>query len=166
MNKLNIKTLSSFNERNKDKETIVGRIHYILEFLFKSFNAEGDLQTWYFDGADEGEMGELVFDDDYIHNIILCAPADIQDSIKLILKDGSEFSLDGTLPTRWLTEDFEDEVIQGIEKYKQHEANKAKVKEAKKAAKKLQDIKDKQEFEIIKLKLSNEELRILRKYLK
>jgi hypothetical protein len=52
------------------------------------------------------------------------------------LKDGSVWEFYGEFPTRWLFEDFEEELTQGIKDWQKQLAEEIKQKAAKRAAKK------------------------------
>jgi len=135
---------------------IGNRITYIAEFVCNAF--EQKLDCWYFSDAEN--FSEAVKGDritlsmyaknrtDYICNVIL-------------LKDGTEWQLD-EIPLRWLTEDFEDEVVEGRLKYikyletKKQETKERLLKEKADKEKVLQEIKNKltpEEFGLIKDKI-------------
>jgi len=142
----------------KAEGKIIDRIDYIIKTIFKAFKKR--LSCWYFYGAAEGEVGEIAMDDfdvrptmEPYHDML----------IMLEYKEGKkmkkgEWGLQDGFPTRWLTEDFEEELQQGIAEYKAHkEEEKAKEKEK-------QEVKEKEKQELIesaKGKLSAKERRAL-----
>jgi len=156
MKKLTEEYISDYEEAKSivgNKEAIIiDRIDYIVKTIHKTFNKK--LNYWYFDGAREGEVGPVRLDEDYIYLIIDSSSAELE----IIDKDGDEIDLRESFFTRWLTEDFEQELIEGKELYKQAERDrdrKAKVrKEREKKGKKAL-------IEFAKKKLSKEELNAL-----
>jgi hypothetical protein len=141
------------------EEKIVDRLHYIVTSIFKLFNKKD--AYWYFYGAAEGEVGDLWSHYD-IDSISIVADNCPDDSMVILLKDGSEWGLDDGIPTRWLFEDFEQEVVNGKTLYeaklKQHKANE-------KEKRFLQKEEDKKLVEIAKAKLTKKELAAIRKAL-
>jgi hypothetical protein len=86
-----------------------------------------------------------------------------------LLKDGSEWSYEGLLPSRWLFEDFEDELIEGKQKFDEKEKlRKLQLKEKKEKKKQkeaLRSVEDIKMMSELKKKLSPEELDILKRNL-
>ncbi len=117
------------------KNKITDRIEYILNRCFEEFDAT--LETWYFEGADEGEVGDLKAHmwDKAIWSIVFEGVRGGPHEM-LILLDGHEWDLYTTLPVKWLCEDFEDELVAGKEAYEKKEAQKKVAAKAKRAAKK------------------------------
>ena len=141
------------------EQQIVNRIHFIMTSIFSLFNKKR--AYWYFYGAGEGEVGNLWDNIDKLQvNVIIDeCPGD---AMVILLKDSSEWSLDDGFPTRWLYEDFEDELVDGKAKYELKEVQwKAEQKI------KLQNIKKEQEklAKAAKSKLSKEELQALKRTL-
>lgn len=104
------------------EDQIQKRITYILQVWFKAFGSK--LETWYFNDAGEGEVGDLYrhFGDDSIHGFYVeCKPRpkgnDEYESMVIFNKDGYEYGWESEIPTRWLYEDFESEIIEGKKKY-------------------------------------------------
>jgi hypothetical protein len=154
-------------EAGKLEEKITDRMNYILHSLFEMYGAK--LDTWYFDGAGEGEMGELsrYLRDDEIYGIVTELYTrdrfrDKQVDIIFIDKNDHECSYEGAIPTRWLFEDFETEVLEGKKKYEEKEA--ARKLQAKENLKKQKE-EDKKLAEVAKAKLSKKELAALRRTL-
>jgi hypothetical protein len=145
------------------QEIITDRITEILLFLGKTFG--GKLGTWYFSGAGEGELGNLWdhFSDEEIDCIETCwvNGRNIQENgpeIVIIDKNGETWEMQGLIPTRWLFEDFEQEIIDGKLKFEQ-----------KQEVKKLKNLKKKVKINSLanaaKKKLTKAELAALKKSL-
>jgi len=119
-------------------DQIEKRIDYIIRQIYKEAGANG-FTYWYFDDASEGDQGSLhrALDKTMIGNYIVDSRGmEILDELVVILKDGSTWGLFDSFPTRWLHEDFEQELIEGKAAYiKREEDKKAKAK-AKRTAKK------------------------------
>lgn len=151
-------TLLLNNQLESKKEIIFNRIEYILKFIFKAFG--GELDYWYFDGAEEGEVGDL-FKNYNPNTIYVIAEGSYNYSV-IIDKFNNEWDFDGEIPTRWLFEDFEDEVLDGLKEYKKRQEEKKQKAQTKKA-------KEKANLEKLvleaKKKLSKEELLALKKSL-
>ena len=132
---------------------IVDRMDYIIHTVCKTFDVS--LETWYFDDAQEGQMGHLTCDDPE-----LFAKWDIRDRKEMVIltQDDEEFYFDNNIPTRWLFENFEEELENGKKRYDEREEEKLKKRlEATEYTKKLADS--------AKKKLTKEELRALKKLL-
>ncbi len=143
------------------EEEIINRIDYILHFWFAAFGAK--LEYWYFDGADEGEIGPIKMNIDTIWNFYVEAKNFPDDDMRFIDKDGDEYSWQSEIPTRWLYDDsFEEEITKGKAEYERRETERLAKKKQKAADKKLQDSKL---VEDAKKKLSKEELAALRRTL-
>lgn len=138
------------------EEKITDRLHYIMLNIFNTFSKKD--AYWYFYGAGEGEVGDLwrFYHEDSISVVVDNCPGE---SMVILLKDGSEWGLDDGIPTRWLYEDFEEELKQGKKKYEEKEAQRKldaanKRKQSKEEAAKL--------AKIAKSKLSKKELAALK----
>src|SRR5512135_1329026 len=143
----------------KMEEKITDRIHYIMLSIFKLFSKKD--AYWYFYGAGEGEVGPFWahYDKDQIGVVIDNCPGE---TMVILLKNGDEWGFEDSIPTRWLFEDFEEELIQGKKKFEEREiARKAAQKELA-VNKKLED---KKLIEGAKKKLSKKELEALRRSL-
>lgn len=148
-------------ECNELEAQIINRIDYILNFIFDLESSK--LNYWYFDGAQEGAVGNLnlSYDNKTIYSTI---DSIVTDSVKkkknysYILKDGKQWEYEGTLPSRWLFEDFEEELIEGKKKYELLEVERKQKKN---------QISEKNNMlvEQAKAKLSKEELAALKKAL-
>lgn len=147
----------------KLEEEIVNRIDHILRTWFQIYGAK--LEYWYFDGAAEGEVGDLhrFMNEDNIYNFYTEAKNYPENDLIFIDRDGDEYAWQSEIPTRWLYDDnFEEEIRQGKIKYElQEEERKAKKKQS--AALK-KEINEKLVAQA-KLKLSKEELAALKKAL-
>ena len=144
----------------KLEEKIVNRIHYIMTSIFKLFNKK--TAYWYFYGAGEGEVGDLWshFDKDSISIVIDNCPGE---SMVILLKDGSEWGFDDSIPTRWLYEDFEEELVEGKKKF----IEKTSDLEAARIDKALQEKEEAKKLAVrAKAKLTKAELAALKKSLK
>lgn len=116
---------------------ILDRITYVLRAIYKEFGAE--LDYWYFDGAGEGEVGDLDshLDKDSIHSFMIFTKEPYEgDEMFAKLDDGTYAEFGYDFPTRWLYEDFEDELSRGVAIVKQEALDEEKKKAEKKAAKK------------------------------
>lgn len=150
-------------ETSKLESQIEKRIDYIVRTVYKTFNNK--LSTWYFYGAGEGEMGnmKLAIDKDSFYIIVeLERDRDGRYNSKemvILLKDGSEWELEGEYPARWLFEDFEEELIQGKKKFEEKLEEKAKKKKEHALAQKQKKLAL---AESAKAKLTKEELKALK----
>jgi len=141
---------------------ITERLSYVVHKIFEVFNLK--VSTWYFPDAKEGEVGDLDSHiwDAGIHEIFVEISNNKKNNIILIDKYDNEWEWDSPLPTRWLFEDFEREIIEGKKKYEEKEA-------ARKAQRK--ELTEKQKSEDaallanVKQKLSKKELAALRRSL-
>lgn len=116
--------------KSVDSETkLVGleiedRIHYILETWFETFGTE--LDYWYFDGAEENEVGLEHMDsyDEFISGICLKTTNEVNINNFVILdKYGNKFCLYNKFPTRWLYEDsVKEEIVCGKASYEEKKA--------------------------------------------
>ncbi len=93
------------------------RITYIAQQICKIFSLK--YRTWYFPGADEGEVGS--FDKAVYHDSIALTIEyyprlrDTKDMI-ILMKNGDEWEL-YEIPKHWLSEDFEEELESGRAAY-------------------------------------------------
>lgn len=151
------------------EEVITDRIEEVLNTFWRAFGAKVDY--WYFDGAEEGEVGDLAsyMNDDEICNIwISLVPNDPPgndgpyDHV-ILDKDGNEFGWESSIPTRWLFEDCTDEIIKGKQAFEEKKA----LQEKKKAEVK-QQLKSQQDKLVndALVKLSGEEVLALEKAFK
>lgn len=143
------------NRRRADKleEQIVDRMTYIIQTVCKTFDVK--LETWYFSDAQEGQMGHLTWDEPELFSVW-----DIRNrkDMTIITESGEEYYFDNSIPTRWLFENFEEELEEGKKRYEEREEEKLKKRlEATDYTKKLANN--------AKKKLTKEELRALKKVL-
>jgi len=147
---------------SKLEDAITERIDYVLKTWFEVFGAK--LEYWYFDGADEGEIGDLYryFNDDNIYGFYVEVKG-CPDEMVIIDKDGDEWGWESEIQTRWLFEEgFKEEIIQGKALYEKREKER---QEAKKKSREAKKAKDDALAEAAKKKLSPEELAALKRTL-
>jgi hypothetical protein len=138
------------------QDKIVKRLDYIVATIFKTFKVKK--YTWYFIDAAEGEVGTFTYDEPEIYMAWEYDKGMMTDDMIIIDRDGEEYMFDGSIPTRWLFENFETELTKGKKKYDDREAaHIAASLSDKKATKKLTDM--------AKKKLSKEELAALKQSL-
>lgn len=149
----------------KLENTILDRIDYILNTWFSIYGAK--LTCWYFDGAEESEVGDLhrYMDTDSIWNFHVDVKGYPDNDMVFIDKDGEEYLWQSEIPTRWLyDEHFEEEIIKGKAEFEKREEERlAKKKKKQKSAEK--KAKDDLLAQQAKQKLSKEELAALRRTL-
>lgn len=155
-------TREAYNKYTALEDQITGRMDYIINTVLALYGSK--LHYWYFYGAGEGEIGPMLnhIDDESFRVIIdyYTRPQKFDiTSVVIIMKDGSEWGFEDGFPTRWLFENFEQELIEGKKKYENEVVAKA---EARKAKQKLQAEKKKNLIKSAKSKLSREELRALK----
>ncbi len=163
------------------EEDVTNRIEEVLNIFWGVFGAKVDY--WYFEGADEGEIGDLNshMNNDEIYGIrIGLVPLDPLIGSKftntdvpigndgpynhvILDKEGNEFDWDGSIPTRWLFENCKDEIIKGKQAFEEKKALKAK--QLKEVKQKLQAQQDKIVNDVLQ-KLSPEEVLALEKAFK
>jgi len=144
---------------------IIARLDYIIRTVFKTF--ERKLETWYFSDAGEGGMGNFTYDVPEIYMVMETARNrqggyDNNEDMFIIDKDGGEYGFDGSVPTRWLFEDFEKELVDGKKKFEEKEIER-KLKQKELSTAKKQE--DKALIEAAKKKLSKKELAAIRRSL-
>ncbi len=138
------------------EETITQRIDYILRTIYKTFGKKFDY--WYIPGEDASlRHYELEPENDFTGYCIepYCSSLPIYSKVV----DCEINLIDEGFPSRWLYEDFEEELTQGREYYKQwktEKENKRKEKLVKSAEKKAATLK------AIRQKLSPEELKLIK----
>jgi hypothetical protein len=148
------------------EESIVNRINYIVRTVYDVFKVKID--TWYFYGAGEGEVGDLMrqLDDNEIN--IITELARNKDggynSIEMVIIDkyGHEWGFEDSIPTRWLFEPFELELMNGKKNFEEKQAERKKSQKELSAQKKLEDAAL---ATAAKAKLSKKELAALRRSL-
>lgn len=146
------------------EEQIMRRIDYVLRTWFEIYGA--NLEYWYFEGAAEGNVGDLSrFMSEYsIYNLCVKAKNFPDNGLIFINKNGDEYCWQSEIPTHWLYDDnFENEIRLGKEKYaRREEERKAKKKQSAAIKKEFNDKLVAQ----AKSKLSKEELAALKKIIK
>ena len=151
----------AYRRSAKMEDTITERIDYILRTIFETFGAK--LDYWYFDGAAEGEVGDLArwMDDDEISGIYTEAIKEIKSPMVIIDKFGDEWEYQGEIPTRWL---FDAEFAIELHNGKlQHELKEKERKEKQKERSAAKKKRDELLVEEAKKKLSKEELAAIRR---
>lgn len=110
------------------------RITYILKKIYETFGSQ--LDYWYTSDAPEGDQGDLLrcwrYNNDTISD--LCIHPYLEAVI--ILNNGSEWGLHDDIPSRWLFEDFEEELVNGKRLYEERQAQKKEDARQKRQAKK------------------------------
>lgn len=147
---------------SKFEDQIIDRIDYILNTWFEVFGSK--LDYWYFDGADEGEVGNLsrYFDNNSISGFYVEVNKCPNEMI-IIDKDGHEWGWESEIPTRWLFEDgVKEEIVNGKAEYERRERER---KEKKKQSAANRKAKDEQLAAEAMKKLSKEELAALKRAL-
>jgi hypothetical protein len=149
--------------------SITDRITYIVNTIVDAW--EYKLDTWYFDGAQESEIGDLWshYDEDEIRPLILIQQP--YDGSRLLFYDrnGDDWDLKDSFPSRWLFEEFEFELNAGKNKWEflereRKEKRKSLSKEKKALAEKAKRKLTKEELAVLK-KLTKEELTALQSVL-
>lgn len=152
-------TVNLRSQLAKQEKLIIDRINYIVNCLDKSFPNKSYVKkaNWFFVNAEEGELGDFWNNHglEFIDIIFLNFP----NKMIIIDKKGIEYDFAiGSLPTRWLFEDFEEELIEGTKKYKELEKKKEEYEKQKKI------IEKKENFDLLKSakeKLTKEEFSAL-----
>ena len=162
--KLSKNTVEEYKQYTKKseviKEIIEDRITKIIKFIVE--DAGYVLDTWYFSDADEGQMGTLHIYDDYISNIEihLASKSSILKNDFIYIIDGYEWSfMDGKIPTKWLFDDFEEEIKNGRKLYLKEFERKKELRAKRYAANK---IKKEKIQKSIRSKLTKEELKLVK----
>ena len=154
------------NKLNLLEGEIIDRLNYIIYTMFSMWGINFD--TWYFEGAEEGEVGNLWrnYASDEISGLVLDFDRHEEEynsgSITIIDKDGDEWQFYNSIPTRWLFEPFEGELAKGKELFFQQEIARKEALKTKRAKQKEKDLKL---AEAAKAKLSPEEIAALKKTL-
>lgn len=141
------------------EDQIVDRINYIVRKICEVFNDK--LDWWDFPGdGNRGEGGRMI---DAINGDKVSFVAEAENALsshEVIFKDNSKWDLNSDFPKRWLFENFEEELIEGKERFKIFEKNRLQNKRELAASNK---IKNKMLVAQAKAKLSKEELAALKK---
>lgn len=141
--KLNTKTLADYKKLRASaselENSIADRITYVLDTIYKTFGSSCD--NWYFDGAEEGQLGDVNRHVDHheVSGIIAYSKKPSGQDMAVILNNGDEWGLDEGFPTHWLFEDFEQELKDGKEKFLKKEAERKELEKAKRDSKKQKD---------------------------
>lgn len=149
------KILSLFSLQGEVEEFVIDRVDYIIKKIAATFDSQ--VEWWSFPySSEENSMGNLnnAYNDDCLQ---------FEGEFKrsdwcIILDDGEEYDLNNEFPTRWLYEDFEEELINGK---KELEQKLAKQKEDKVKKTLLKNSAKKKLLESAKSKLTEEERKAL-----
>ncbi len=152
-------------EADKEEEKILDRIQYILEAIFSS--EKSSLEYWWFDGVgkDDDNAGDVEkhMNDKEIWGIVTDGHSGLF-GYNYILNDGREWRYEGSIPARWLYEDFENELLEGKNKFEARELEKKNSNILNKKSKKIKEQKKKELAISAMAKLSKEEIDAIRKY--
>ena len=163
-------TKAYFNKhiKNYNPEHCVGpipdRVHYILDDIYGQFDDYLDA-CWYVYGAEESCLGDLesIFDNERVcMGMLVLNPSPPKKSWSAILK-GKVWDLSSYFPKRWLFEDFEEELEDGIIAYRPLMIRKEKLE------KKAKETKKQNELAMIKsiiAKLNDEQSKFIKRKLK
>jgi hypothetical protein len=101
-------------------DPLVHRVNYILRFIAQTYGFTIDWWDW--TDTSDRDYDPIDFEDgNYVdeHSVrFYCATNHFHELPELLTKNNEEWGLDDEFPTRWLTEDFEEELVTGIEKLK------------------------------------------------
>lgn len=148
---------------------IENRIRYIIDFLAKVLKVhdyEDYSLSWYFECAEEGEIGNP-WDAIYDSKVHIVIDHPYFKGACLLLSQPEYRGLtwdffDGMIPISWLTDDFEEEVIKARQAYLDFCADQKRKKQEKKQEKKKEKLAIKEDLiKKIKSKLTDEELKAL-----
>ena len=143
---------------NKLNEKIVARVNYIVRTIYSVFNLKLDI--WDFSNAGEGGYGD--FDKSNSSDTIYVDLKPYYHNLVILTKDKKEFNLSSEFPTRWLTEFFEDELVEGKQAYIDLvEFRKLRAKEKSEKVK----LEEEKMMEKIKSKLTDKELNFIKRKL-
>jgi hypothetical protein len=163
--KIDITDVANYNKlraaANTIENNIADRIEYVLKKIYEVYG--GSFDTWYFDGAAEGEVGDIhgAISSDYVSGFVFYGRKGPR-PMGSILHDETEVNLEYDFPTRWLYEEFEDELAEGKQKFLDKSIKDQKAAQINRDAKKL---RDEQILDIAKKKFSKEELAALKRIL-
>jgi len=137
------------------EQAIEERVDYILKCVFEAGNSR--LDNWWVSGANEGESGDIfsIIHKDYISVSCLeydCTASDY-DNFKAII-NGETWNLLEDIPTRWLHEKFENELLSGVKLFRIEQENKKQLAATKRKANK---VKKEKLIESARTKLTIEE---------
>jgi len=147
---------------SKHNSFVNGRISYIAQCVCETF--EYKLSYWVFTNStstyDVGDFDKSIYNDNI--DIIISPIINYRrrhSDFKIIL-DGKEVYILNHIPLRWLTQDFEDELKTGRDEFLKKLSDE---KQQQIAAEKKKKEVEKEASEIIKNKLTKDELKILKK---
>lgn len=162
--KLTQEDIDNWENAQKFEQKILDRIDYIIKTIYQTFGRR--LSYWYFYGAGEGEVGNIpahaLKPGGYISPV--CNPH--KDTMVHLKNERVVDLLGDGFPSRWLYEDFEDELKLGKNNYIKHiEDEKARKKERaeQNKVKKEEGAKKRgEEIKALMAKLSPEERKLLK----
>jgi len=130
---LSQETIKVFRQKQleyaKLKEQLELRVGYIVRKIFEVCG--GQLNWWNWDDPERLTNGNVPsIDGDAFRIYIFFYKSPKNDTI--LLKDGTEWVIFDDIPTRWLWEDFEDELVNGLAAYKEQEQAKLMAAQVKK----------------------------------
>ena len=138
----------------------------MITLLILYINLGFKVGTWYFNDAQEGEVGSFTESmlDGFIEGLVIETSPPYQSIKKMMIltEGGLVLDLKYSFPSNWLFEDFEQKLIDGIKKYQDS------LVEENRLAKEKRDTefaKTKKLVQEAKSKLSPEELKALKKLL-
>lgn len=138
----------------KINSLIANRIDYIVRTIYGVFGKK--LKGWYFPHANDKDIGD--FDKSKYGDTIQLIMEPCCEEAIIFTNDKKVYYLDDNIPYRWLTEPFEDELVNGKEKYDQYLEEKAlRDKEKSEKAK----AEEEEILDNIRSKLSDKELKYL-----
>ena len=160
--KLSASDISKWEESRKEtiklEKIIWDRVGYVYNTIYKVLGYK--LKNWYMFDAPDGSHGDFYcfINTKNLNKKNCCMYLHLEPQIydeRIILRDGDELDFeDNSFPLRWLTEDFEKELTDGVKLYKKQLADIENEFTKSKSAKKLK-------LKKIKSKLSAEELELI-----
>lgn len=143
------------NARSIESE-VAERADYVIRKIAEIFRKKID--WWSFPNSSE-KNGEGVFEDAIDGDIFQYEGANTFDHDDAAIIDGSEFGFDQCqFPIEWLYEDFEQKLVDGIDKYRKQQLSKKELKKEKAEKKKIEKML---QINKIKEKLTEKELKLL-----
>jgi len=102
-------------------QKITDRMNYIVRRCIEIAGGKLSWWDWQCDGEYEDRTSGDFMESYDKDQLTIRAEWDIKREIIFIDKNGSEWGLEDSFPTRWLYEDFEEEFTNGLEAYKEKE---------------------------------------------
>jgi len=141
-----------------DAEKIVlNRVRYIIDTIAKVYKTK--CSCWYFYGAGEGDYGDMVPSIlDATRYGVFSVVIHANKELDYTDSDGEDWSLSDGFPYKWLTQDFEEELVAGRQAWLDKEEQS---KKQRKLTKEQNSIKKQEALAAAKAKLSKSELAAL-----